>query len=78
MDPVRKDGVGSEVKVVGIDVISLEETGTNPMIFVMKIVLFGKIAIEATGFAVVRDARPDPPLVRDARPALQNLEGQHR
>ena len=26
MDPVRKDGVGSEVKVVGIDVISLEET----------------------------------------------------
>ena len=62
IDPVRKDGVGVEVKVDILGGIRLEETGTN---------LRDKVR-------VLREDSyryDNPPLVRDARPALQSLEG---
>ena len=52
VDPVSEDGVGIEVKVDGVIVLSLEAR-----IFVTKFVVLGKIAADKTGLAVSSSMR---------------------
>ena len=72
VDRVLNDGVGDEVKVDGVVVINLKETGSNLLdeIRILRADSYQNYKLSCMSLY--------PPLVRVARPAPQSLKGLHR